>query len=247
MSMEILKEMTTLPKQIVELQKYMNLVLREFQTKKMESDQIIINTFRSLYDARTTDSNPVWTNQLELTDPSYSFRGYWKQLPDRLNQISEFNLKNKLVMSFYDLKSQQNFKDTSNIAMEAIEKLFVQHGVLTIANLIWMEDFKIFQEAVGRAIQLQTISPNQIYNFTQQMVYYDQCSEPHEKFNMMTVYVGILLQTTMKRWGMSISCSCDTADRHYCEHSTQDGILKQHLPKLSKDKRQEHCRANLYL
>ena len=38
---------------------------------------------------------------------------------------------------------------------------------------------------------------------------------------------------------MSILCSCDVADRQYCEHSTQDAILKQHLPKLSKDDRQE--------
>ena len=123
--------------------------------------------------------------------------------------------------------------------MEAIEKFFIQHGVLKIDNLIWMEDFKIFQEAVGRSIQLQMITPNQIYNFAQQMAYYDQCPRPREKFNMMTVYVGILLQTTMKRWGMSISCSCDAADRQYCEHSTQDAILKQHLLKLSKDDRQE--------
>ena len=239
MIMEILKEMTNLPKQIIELQKYMNLVLREFQTKKLESDNLIITNFRNLYDARSPDSNLVWTNQLELTDPSYSFRGYWRQLADRLNQISEFNLKNKLITSFYDLKSQQNLKDTANIAMEAIEKFFIQHGVLKIDNLIWMEDFKIFQEAVGRSIQLQTITPNQIYNFAQQMAYYDQCPRPREKFNMMTVYVGILLQTTMKRWGMNILCSCNAADRQYCEHSNQDAILKQHLPKLSKDDRQE--------
>ena len=52
MIMEILKEMTNLPKQIIELQKYMNLVLREFQTKKLESDNLIINNFCMTLDHR---------------------------------------------------------------------------------------------------------------------------------------------------------------------------------------------------
>ena len=129
-------ELKGLPKQITELQSHMNMILKEFQAKKTESDSLLISTYKGLYDSRTPEANIVWTRQLETADPSYCFRGHWRQLSDRLNSASEYNLKNKLVTPIFDLKSQQHFKDVADITMEALEKFFIQHGLLKIANLI---------------------------------------------------------------------------------------------------------------
>ena len=88
-----------------------------------------------------------------------------------------------------------------------------------------------FQETVCRTSEMQAISPNQVCTFIQQILYYDQCEK--KKFTaymdmrrQIEVFIGILIQTTLKIWDRPGNCKCDFADRLNCRHSHRYAILR---------------------
>ena len=94
-------------------------------------------------------------------------------------------------------------KDMATLIGEVMHQMFQQAGILERDDLLDMEDFWIFQETVSRTMQMQAVSANQICNFIQQILYYNQCSKKHFTTYMnlrrqMEVYIGILLQTKLK-------------------------------------------------
>ena len=98
-----------------------------------------------------------------------------------------------------------------------------------------MEEFWSFQETVCRSLEMQAISPNQVCNFIQQILYYDQCEK--KKFTtymdcqrQIEVFIGILIQTTLKVWDKPGNCKCNFEDKLNCRHSHRYSILKQHFP-----------------
>ena len=116
-----------------------------------------------------------------------------------------------------------------------MKKMFKKDRVIKPENLVEIEDFNIFCEAISKGIQLQSITQNQVMNFIQQMIYYTQCSENIDCTNL-DMWIGILLQTTIKKWHIWSPCACDQNVRGYCQHSSQYSLLGQHFPKEDSDK-----------
>ena len=82
---------------------------------------------------------------------------------------------------------------------------------------------------------MQAVSANQICNFIQQILYYNMCTA--ETFSsymaqrkLLEVYLGILLQTTIKTWGKPGNCKCDFTEKLNWHHSYKYSILNQHFP-----------------
>ena len=120
------------------------------------------------------------------------------------------------------------------LLIEVMQQVFQQQGILEIDDLLDLEDFAIFQETVSRTIQLQAVSPNQICSFIQQIVYYNQCQKNHFSAYMdlkrdLDVFLGILLQCTMKKWGRPGQCGCDFELKYNCEHSHKYSTISQHF------------------
>ena len=219
-----------LPQQFDGIKDFLEKGLKEIQTRRLETDHVLVTLYRDLFDSRTPDATVVWRRDIEHHDPNYAFRGQWRKLADRLNWINSHNLRNIQVLPLYSKENLEYLRTIAKLTIEAMKKMFRKDRVIRPENLVEMEDFNIFCEAISKGIQLQSITQNQVMNFIQQMIYYTQCREKID-CTKLEMWIGILLQTTMKKWNLWSPCSCDQNVRGYCQHSSQYSLLGQHFPK----------------
>ena len=165
-----------LPKQFDQMRDFLSKTIQNLHQRSLKSDLTIVKTFRELFESRTADSNMMWKRELCRQDPTYQFRGRWRQLADRLNTIANYTIKSNLVILITGNKHADDLRTTADLLMEVMQQMFHQAKILEYDDLLDMEDFAIFQETVSRTMQLQAISANQVCNFIQQMVYYSQCT-----------------------------------------------------------------------
>ena len=114
--------------------------------------------------------------ELCTADPTYQFKGRWRQLSDRLNTIADYTIKSKLVMPITGSKHAEDLRTMAELLVEVMQQIFYQADILQKDHLLDMEDFVLFQETVFRTMQMQAISGNQVCNFIQQLLYYNQCA-----------------------------------------------------------------------
>ena len=49
--------------------------LKEIQTRRLQSDHVLVNFYRNVFDARKPDDTLVWRKNIEQQDPNYAFKG----------------------------------------------------------------------------------------------------------------------------------------------------------------------------
>ena len=111
-----------------------------------------------------------------------------------------------------DEKHMEELKKTSVLIGDVMTQLFQQSAILERGDMLDIEDYNLFQEAVCRTLQMQAISANQICNFIQQILYYNQCEKRSFTAYMdlqrqLEVFIGILLQTTLQSLGQAWTLS----------------------------------------
>ena len=220
-----------LPQQFDGIKDFLEKGLKEIQTRRLETDHVLVTLYRNLFDSRTPDATIVWKRDIEHHNPNYAFRGQWRKLADRLNRVNSYNLKTIQVLPLYSKENLEYLRTIAKLTIEAMKKMLKKDRVVKPENLVEMEDFNIFCEAISKGIQLQSITQNQVMNFIQQMIYFTQCKEKIDCTTLDT-WIGILLQTTIKRWNSWSPCSCDQNVRGFCQHSSQYSLLGQHFPKM---------------
>ena len=229
-----------LPKQFDQMRDFLSKTIQNIHQRSLKSDLTKVKTFRDLFESRTPDSNMMWKRELCRQDPTYQFRGRWRQLADRLNTIADYTIESNLVIPITGNKHADDLRTMADLLMEVMQQMFHQAKILEYDDLLDMEDFAIFQETVSRTMQLQAISANQVCNFIQhEMVYYSQCTiEKTLDFldykNQLEVFLGILLQTTVKTWGKPGNCKCDYIEKLTCKHCYKYSILHQNFPDQSE-------------
>ena len=191
------EKISSLPHQLVSFREYLSKSLANLHQKSLQSDITLVESYRSLSEAKNADSCMTWRSTLCQNDPSYYLRSRWRQLSDRLNFITEYTLRNNLVVPTTGRKHAEELKEISTLIGEVMYQMFYRAGILEKEDLVDMEDFWSFQETVCRTLAMQAISPNQVCNFIQQILYYDQCEK--KKFTtymdcqrQVEVFIGIL-------------------------------------------------------
>ena len=164
-----------LPRQFDQIKPFLSKTIQNLHQRSLLSDIITVKTFRDLYDSRTPDSTMMWRRELCRADPTYQFRGRWRQLSDRLNAIGEYTIRANLITPINGNKHAEELKTMADLLIEVMQKMFHQANILEYDDLLDMEDFAIFQETVSRSIQMQITTANQVCNFIQQLIYYSQC------------------------------------------------------------------------
>ena len=188
-----------LPKQFDQMKTYLSRTIQNLHQRSLQSDIMVVKTFRDLFEARTPESNMMWNRGLCRADPTYQFRGRWRQLSDRLNTIADYTIKSNLVIPLTGNKHAEDLRTMAHLLIEVMQKMFHQAKILDFNDLLDMEDFALFQETVSRTMQMQAISANQICNFIQQLVYYNQCTiektlDYMNYKDQLEIFLGILLQ-----------------------------------------------------
>ena len=226
---------SNLPQQLVSFREYLSKSLANLHQRSLQSDITLVETFRSLSEAKSADSCMTWRSTICETDPTYHIRGKWRQLSNRLNNLVEYTIRSNLVVPTTGRKYAEELREISTLIGEVMYQMFYQAGILEKEDLLDMEDFWSFQETVCRSMEIQAISPNQVCNFIQQILYYDQCEK--KKFTaymdmkrQIEVFIGILIQTTLKIWERPGACKCNFEERLNCRHSQRYSILRQHFP-----------------
>ena len=224
-----------LAKQLDQMRDYLSQTVRNLHHRSLQSEITTMKTFRELCEAKSPDSAMLWKRDLCKGDPTYQFRGRWRQHSDRLNTIAEYIMKSNMVIPITGNKIADDLRTTAELLVEVMQQMFYQADILQRDDLLDMEDFAIFQETVSRHIQLQTISGNQVCNFIRQLIYHNQCGiEKTLDFldykKQLEVFLGILLQTTMKTWEKPGNCKCDYLGKVDCKHCFKYSILHQHFP-----------------
>ena len=213
-------QISSLPQQLVSFREYLSKSLANLHQKRLQSDITLVETYRSLSEAKSADSCMTWRSTICQDDPSYHLRGRWRQLSDRLNNITEFTIRSNLVVPTTGKKHAEELREISTLIGEVMYKMFYQAGILEKEDLLDMEDFMSFQETVCRTLEMQAISLNQVCNFIQQILYYDQCEKKFTAYmdmkRQIEVFIGILIQTTLKIWDRPGNCKCDFADKLNC-------------------------------
>ena len=183
-----------LPKQFDQMREYLSRTVFNLHKRSLKSDITTVRIFRELFESKTPDSNMVWKREICKADPTYQFRGRWRQMADRLNTIADYTIKANLIVPIMDDKHADDLRTVADLLIEVMYQMFCQAGILQPNDLLDMEDFSIFQEAVCRTMQLQTISANQICNFIQQIIYHNQCPRKSD----------YLIWTTEMRWILTL-------------------------------------------
>ena len=237
-------KVTNLPQQLVSFREHLSKSLSKLHQRSMQSEITLVKSYRELTEAKTPDSCMVWRSAICKNDPSYHLRGRWTQLTDRLNNITEYTLRSNLVVPITDEKHIEELKKTSVLIGEVMTQLFQQSAILERDDMYDIEDYHLFQEAVCRTLQMQAISANQICNFIQQILYYNQCEKRSFTAYMdlqrqLEVFIGILLQTTLKVWDKPGHCHCDFTARFTCKHAQKYSILREHFPTFGLVKTEE--------
>ena len=234
-------KISSLPQQLVSFREYLSKSLANLHKRSLQSDLTLVDTYRTLSDAKSADSCMTWRSTICQNDPSYHLRGRWRQLSDRLNYLDEYIIRNNLVVPTTERKHAEELKEISTLIGEVMYQMFYRAGILEKEDMFDMEDFWSFQETVCRSLEMQAISPNQVCNFIQQILYYDQCEK--RKFTtymdcqrQLEVFIGILIQTTLKVWDKPGICKCNFEDKLNCRHSSRYSILRQHFPNFGLTK-----------
>ena len=165
-----------LTQQLNQMKEYMLKTVLNLYHQSMHTDITVVNTFRELFESKSPDSNMMWNKVICKDDPTYQFRGRWRQMADRLNYIVNYTIRAGLIIPITGSKYAYNLRTMTELLIEVMKKMFYQEGVLEHEDLLDMEDFALFQETASRAMQLQAISANQVCNFIQQILYYNQCT-----------------------------------------------------------------------
>ena len=228
-------KMNSLPQQLISLREYLSKSLVNLHKRSIQSDITLVRTYRELTEAKTPDSCMIWRSELCQDDPTYHQRGRWRQLADRLNSIAEYTLRANLVVPTTGEQYAEELRDVAELTTEVMFTMFQKAGILDRDDYFDIDDFNIFKEAVSRIIQMQAVSTNQICNFIQQILYYHQCHKKHftnymDLKRQLDVFLGILIQTTVKTWDSPGKCKCDFTDRLNCKHSSKYSLMRQHFP-----------------
>ena len=94
-------KVSSLPQQLVSFREYLSKSLSTLHTRSLQSEITLVESYRSLSDAKSADSCMTWRSTLCEEDPSYNLRGRWLQLSDRLNSIVEFTIRKELSGTNY--------------------------------------------------------------------------------------------------------------------------------------------------
>ena len=113
-----------LPQQFDEIKDFLEKGLKEIQTRRLESDHVLVTLYRELFDSRTPDATIVWKRDIEYHDPNYAFRGQWRKLADRLNWVNSYNLRNHQVLPLYSKENLEYLKTIAQLTVEAMKKMF---------------------------------------------------------------------------------------------------------------------------
>ena len=76
-------KMNSLPQQLVSFREYLSKTLANLHQRSLQSDLTLVDTYRTLSDAKSADSCMTWRSTICQNDPSYHLRGRWRQLSDR--------------------------------------------------------------------------------------------------------------------------------------------------------------------
>ena len=124
-----------LPEQFDGIKEFLEKGLKEIQTRRLETDHVLVTLYRDLFDSRTPDATIVWKRDMEHHDPNYAFRGQWRKLADRLNWISSHNLRNIQVLPLYSKENLEYLRTIAKLTIEAMKKMFRKDRVIKPENL----------------------------------------------------------------------------------------------------------------
>ena len=174
-----------LPQQLSQMKEYMSKTVLNLHHQSMHSDITVVNTFRELFESKTPDSNMMWNKVICKDDPTYQFRGRWRQLAYRLNYIANYAIRAGLLIPITGSKYADDLRTMAELLIKVMKKMFYQEGVLEHDDLLDIEGFALFQETVSGTMQLQAISANQVCNFIQQILYYNQCTHQNKSLDFL--------------------------------------------------------------
>ena len=152
------EKISSLPHQLVSFREYLSKSLANLHQRSLQSDITLVESFRNLSEAKNADSCMTWRSIICQNDPSYYLRSRWRQLSDRLNYITEYTLRNNLVVPTTGRKHAEELKVVSALIGEVMYQMFYRAGILEKEDLVDMEDFWSFQETVCRTLEMQAIS-----------------------------------------------------------------------------------------
>ena len=123
-------KISSLPQQLVSFREYLSKSLANLHQRRLQSDITLVETYRSLSEAKSADSCMTWRSTICQNDPSYHLRGRWRQLSDRLNCITEFTIRSNLVVPITGKKYAEELREISTLIGEVMYKMFYQAGIL---------------------------------------------------------------------------------------------------------------------
>ena len=133
-----------LPKQLDQMREYLSKTVFNLHKRSLKSDITTVRIFRELFESKTPDSNMVWKREICRADPTYQFRGRWRQMTDRLNIIADYTIKANLIVPITDGKHAEDLRTVADLLIEVMYQMFYQAGILQADDLLDMEDFSIF-------------------------------------------------------------------------------------------------------
>ena len=117
-------KMNNLPQQLVSHREYLSKSLANLYKRSLQSDLTLVDTYRTLSDAKSADSCMTWRSTICQNDPSYHLRGRWRQLSDRLNYLDEYIIRNNLVVPTTERKHAEELKEVSTLLGEVMYQMF---------------------------------------------------------------------------------------------------------------------------
>ena len=117
-------KMNSLPQQLVSFREYLSKSLANLHKRSLQSDLTLVDTYRTLSDAKSADSCMTWRSTICQNDPSYHLRGRWRQLSDRLNYLDEYIIRSNLVVPTTERKHTEELKEISTLIGEVMYQMF---------------------------------------------------------------------------------------------------------------------------
>ena len=149
-------KISSLPQQLVSFREYLSKSLANLHKRSLQSDLTLVDTYRTLSDAKSADSCMTWRSTICQNDPSYHLRGRWRQLSDRLNYLDEYILRTQLSSTYYrERNMQKNSRRYLHCIGEVMYQMFYRAGILENEDMFDVEDFWSFQETVCRSLEMQ--------------------------------------------------------------------------------------------
>ena len=138
-------KMSSLPQQLVSFREYLSKSLANLHQRSFQSDLTLVDTYRTLSDAKSADSCMTWRSTICQNDPSYHLRGRWRQLSDRLNYLDEYVIRNNLVVPTTGRKHAEELKEISTLIGEVMYQMFYQAGILEKDDMLTWRTFGVFR------------------------------------------------------------------------------------------------------